>query len=513
MKKKRKKTKAKTIIVTVMLMIVTVICVLWAGLTVCGINVIDKAKDLLNLKPSAESVEFDKNKVTLGVGQVSDLDIILHPSDTKSTYTLSSSDKSVININDNKAEAVSDGECTVKVKTDNNLTDYCDVRVIPAPTKISVPKSLKVSLNEDYTFTPNAKDEYPESFFSFSSSDENVVKVEKSGKLTANNTGDCVVTVTSYNGLSEKCNVSVFREPTSLSFIDNDIIVPQDGTFLLEPQFNEGEGTSSITYTTTDKKIAKVSKTGVVTGVTAGHAVITCTLPNKVSAKCNVTVENKFARIRSNLDPSKPMVALTFDDGPNGNSTLSILKTLKQYNARATFFVVGSQVTSYPEVLKTTYGYGNEIGSHSWDHKYADSIGYNEQKEEVLKNDKAINDVLGVYPTVFRCPGGISGKYYERCRMPLIYWSIDTLDWETKNAKSTFNAIKKVFKKGETLDGDVVLMHDIQNSTPDAVKDICKYLSKKGYQMVTISEMAYYKGYKLEGGKDYYEFYDKNTTE
>ena len=98
MKKKRKKTKAKTIIMTVMLMIVTVICVLWAGLTVCGINVIDKAKDLLNLKPSAESVEFDKNKVTLGVGQVSDLDIILHPSDTKSTYTLSSSDKSVINI-------------------------------------------------------------------------------------------------------------------------------------------------------------------------------------------------------------------------------------------------------------------------------------------------------------------------------------------------------------------------------------------------------------------------------
>ena len=76
-----------------------------------------------------------------------------------------------------------------------------------------------------------------------------------------------------------------------------------------------------------------------------------------------------------------------------------------------------------------------------------------------------------------------------------------------------FNTFKKVFKKGETLDGDVVLMHDIQNSTPDAVKDICKYLSKKGYQMVTISEMAYYKGYKLEGGKAYYEFYDKNNAE
>ena len=102
MKKKRKKTKAKTIIVTVMLMIVAVICVLWAGLTVCGIDVIDKAKDLLNLKPSAESVEFDKNKVTLGVGQVSDLDIILHPSDTKSTVI---SDKIPT---DTKSTAISD---------------------------------------------------------------------------------------------------------------------------------------------------------------------------------------------------------------------------------------------------------------------------------------------------------------------------------------------------------------------------------------------------------------------
>ena len=96
--------------------------------------------------------------------------------------------------------------------------------------------------------------------------------------------------------------------------------------------------------------------------------------------------------------------------------------------------------------------------------------------------------------------------------MPLIYWSIDTVDWKTKNSKATFNAIKKVFDKGENLDGDIVLMHDIQNSTPAAVKNICKYLSKKGYQMVTISEMAYYKGVKLEGGKSYYDFYEKSNS-
>ncbi|MGN0477205.1 MAG: polysaccharide deacetylase family protein [Ruminococcus sp.] len=501
------KTKARTIILTVILFIIAVICLLWAGLTVCGIDVISEAKDLLNIKPSAESVAFENNKVTLGVGQKSDLDVVMHPSDTKSTYTFTSSDDSVIKAVDNTAEAVGDGECTVKVKTDNNLTDYCEVTVLPAPEAVSIPKNLEMSLNEDYTITPNAKEKYPDSFFTFSSSNTDVATIDKTGKITPVATGDAVITVKSYNGLSGECNVSVFKEPTSLSFVDNEITVPQDSTYPLEPQFNEGEGSSSLAYSTSDEKIAKVSKTGVVTGVTAGQAIITCTLPNNITAQCTVTVENKFARIRSNLDPSKPMVALTFDDGPNGNSTLSILKTLKQYNARGTFFVVGTQIENNKDILKKTYDEGHEIGSHSWDHQYADNISVAQQKQEVLKNDDAIKDILGVYPTVFRCPGGISGKYYEKCRMPLIYWSIDTLDWKTKNSKSTFNAIKKVFKKGETLDGDVVLMHDIQNSTPTAVKDICKYLSKKGYQMVTITEMAYYKGFDLEGGKAYYDFY------
>ncbi|MGN0460581.1 MAG: polysaccharide deacetylase family protein [Ruminococcus sp.] len=501
------KTKARTIIVTIILFIIAVICLLWAGLTVCGIDVISEAKDLLNLRPSAKNVAFDNNKVTLGAGQSSDLDVVMHPDDTKSTYTLTSSDNSVVKIQDNEAVAVADGECTVKVKTDNNLTDYCEVKVLSEPKSVNIPGSLKISLGEDYTFSPNSKEKYPDSFFTFTSSNTDVATVDKAGKINPVSTGDTVITVTSYNGLSSECEVSILNEPTSLSFADNDIIVPQDSTYPLEPQFNNGEGTSSLTYSSSDEKIAKVSKTGVVTGVTAGQAVITCTLPNNVTAECTVTVENKFARIRSNLDSSKPMVALTFDDGPNGNSTLSILKTLKQYNARGTFFVVGSQIENNADVLKKTYDQGHEIGSHSWDHKYADNLSVAEQKQEVLKNDEAIKDVLGVYPTVFRCPGGISGKYYEKCRMPLIYWSVDTLDWETKSAKSTYNAIKKVFKKGETLDGDIVLMHDIQKSTPDAVEDICKYLSKKGYQMVTISEMAYYKGIELEGGKAYYEFY------
>ena len=127
------KTKARTIILTVILLIVAILCVLWAGLTVCGIDVISEAKSLLNMDQSAKSVAFKNEKVTLGVGQKSDLNLVMEPATTKSTFTFTSSDESVVKASGNEAEAVGDGECTIKVKTDNNLTDYCEVTVISAP--------------------------------------------------------------------------------------------------------------------------------------------------------------------------------------------------------------------------------------------------------------------------------------------------------------------------------------------------------------------------------------------
>ena len=208
------------------------------------------------------------------------------------------------------------------------------------------------------------------------------------------------------------------------------------------------------------------------------------------------------------MDKTKPMVCLTFDDSPDESNTLSILHTLQKYKARATFFVVGSRVSDRADILKKEYTCGNEIGNHSWDHRYADDLNRKEQLEEVTKTNKAVQNVIGATPTLFRCPGGISCDVYEKnSNLPLIMWSIDTVDWSTKNSKETFKAVKRVIDKGESLDGDIVLMHDIQDSTPKAVENICKFLSKKGYQMVTVSEMAYYKGIQLKNGELYYNFY------
>ena len=187
------KTKVRTIILTVILLIVAILCVLWAGLTVCGIDVISEAKSLLNMDQSAKSVAFKNEKVTLGVGQKSDLNLVMEPATTKSTFTFTSSDESVVKASGNEAEAVGDGECTIKVKTDNNLTDYCEVTVISAPKSVSVPKQIKISLNENYTITPNAKDKCPDSFFTFSSNNTDVATVDNTGKITAVNMGDTVI--------------------------------------------------------------------------------------------------------------------------------------------------------------------------------------------------------------------------------------------------------------------------------------------------------------------------------
>ena len=202
------------------------------------------------------------------------------------------------------------------------------------------------------------------------------------------------------------------------------------------------------------------------------------------------------------------MVALTFDDGPDASNTEQILKSLKSVNGRATFFLVGSRIEGEEDIIQQEFNAGHEIGNHSWDHQYASNISEKKQRAEMNKTNDAIKKVIGEYPTVFRCPGGITSKVYETENInPIILWSIDTLDWSTKSSQATFNAIKRVFKKGQNLDGDIVLMHDIQDSTPKAVANIVKYLDKKGYQLVTVSELAYYRNTTMKNGETYSCFY------
>ncbi len=278
----------------------------------------------------------------------------------------------------------------------------------------------------------------------------------------------------------------------------------------VKPMIQDGNNQeiSDFVLQSQDESIVKVNENNEIVAKKAGDATVICTTADGRTAECHVhVIQMSGKKIRTDLDPEKPMVALTFDDGPNGSNTTSILDSLNKHNGRATFFMAGYKISDQPDIVRMVFEQGHEVANHSRDHLYANDLTESQQEEQMESVNQQIKSITGEEPTLFRCPGGIEGEYYQKSKMPLISWSIDTLDWKTKNTQSTYNAITKVFEKGFNLDGDIVLMHDLQDSTPDAVELICKYLDEKGYQMVTVSELAHYRGVEMQGGQIYNHFY------
>ena len=200
------------------------------------------------------------------------------------------------------------------------------------------------------------------------------------------------------------------------------------------------------------------------------------------------------------IDKKKKMVALTYDDGPSAN-TPKILDMLKKYDAVATFFVVGNRVSTYSNTVKRAYGMGCEIGNHTYEHKIltrADAAGI---RNQVSRTNVAVKKITGTAPIVMRPPGGaVNNMVKSQTGMPMILWSIDTLDWRTRNAASTKTAVLDHVK-----DGDIVLMHDLYEATANASTTIIPTLVERGYQLVTVSELAECRG-GMKGGCLYYSF-------
>lgn len=204
------------------------------------------------------------------------------------------------------------------------------------------------------------------------------------------------------------------------------------------------------------------------------------------------------------IDPSQPMVALTYDDGPSAESETKILDCLEKYGATATFFYAGYMISAHPEQIRRAYDMGCEIGNHTWDHPTMTSLSKKEAKKEIRKTNEAIKKACGAYPTVFRPSYGDTNETVNKLsQLPVIMWSIDTLDWKTRSAKKTFQCIKKAHKRKE-LDGKIILMHSIHEPTAKATQKIVPWLQEKGYQTVTVSELIKYKtGVPPENGQVY----------
>jgi peptidoglycan/xylan/chitin deacetylase (PgdA/CDA1 family) len=194
------------------------------------------------------------------------------------------------------------------------------------------------------------------------------------------------------------------------------------------------------------------------------------------------------------IDPDKPMIALTFDDGPGGYSK-ELADLFAEYGGHATFFVLGSLVPNYEEELKYVYEMGNEVGSHTYSHKNLNIHSESTIQSELEKTRQAIHDAIGADPTVIRTPyGNANSKVMKYIDGPVILWSVDSEDWKSRD---TDTIVKDVLRYAE--DGDIILLHEIYGFSFNATKTILKELAKEGYQFVTVSELIKYKGIEPEG--------------
>lgn len=202
------------------------------------------------------------------------------------------------------------------------------------------------------------------------------------------------------------------------------------------------------------------------------------------------------------LDPSRPMISITYDDGP-AKYTSAILDCLEKYGARATFFVQGQSVSKYPDSIKRAVSLGCEIGNHTKNHANLSKLGASQIAEQLSYTNNAVYDLTGVRPALFRPPyGAYNNAVLSAANMPAVMWSVDTLDWKTRNAGKTLDCVRQ-----KARDGSIILMHDIHAPTADAAESVIKYLLKQGYQLVTVSELLDARKGGAEAGKVYNSAY------
>jgi len=201
------------------------------------------------------------------------------------------------------------------------------------------------------------------------------------------------------------------------------------------------------------------------------------------------------------IDPASPMIALTFDDGPS-QYTLPILDVLEWYGAVATFYVTGNRIENHADIVLRAYNSGNEIANHSWSHRKLTRLSEEAIFEDLKNTNDAIEAVTGSPPLSMR---PTYGEYNEKLikvttelGLPVVMWTQDPMDWKTKDADATFDFIMENVKHG-----DIILLHDLSETTADAAFRVIPALIRRGYQLVTVTELMYYKGIAFEPGKVY----------
>lgn len=182
-------------------------------------------------------------------------------------------------------------------------------------------------------------------------------------------------------------------------------------------------------------------------------------------------------------------VALTFDDGPHPQYTEQFLDLLKRKNVRATFFLLGPNVKSRPDLVQKIVAEGHEVGNHSWSHPTLSKLSPEKIRAEIENTNEQIREAAGVTVQLMRPPYGSANKKVQdvcdQLGMRIICWSVDTDDWrKTTTQEKMFEIVKK-----NTSDGAIILMHDRFEKSLKTTEQTIDYLRSQGYEFVTVSEL------------------------
>jgi peptidoglycan-N-acetylglucosamine deacetylase len=191
-------------------------------------------------------------------------------------------------------------------------------------------------------------------------------------------------------------------------------------------------------------------------------------------------------------------VALTFDDGPDNHYTPQILDILKRENIKSTFFVVGQMTQKYPDTLKRIYREGHTIGNHSWSHPVFPNLSKANVIKQLDVTNNTVRNIIDRSPLLFRPPYGAMNKGLEKLvaskGYKIIYWDVDTVDWDNKTVAEILQTVKKQSKTGS-----IILQHCAGDSsiqaTVQALPAIIDYFKQQGYQFVTIDQLIHTPAY------------------
>jgi len=196
--------------------------------------------------------------------------------------------------------------------------------------------------------------------------------------------------------------------------------------------------------------------------------------------------------ILSEGDSTKPEIALTIDDGPHPTYTPQVLSILQQYGVHATFFVVGENVQRYPSLVQQELAAGHLVGNHSWDHPDLTTLSADAIHKEISETSDILQQTTGVQPAFFRPPyGAINDEVQAQASqlgLTSTTWSVDPKDWQTPGTQVIINRVLN-----QVENGSIILMHDGGDNRSESVaalETIIPTLQQRGYQFVTIQQMA-----------------------